>query len=139
LKVIANSNAGIMDFLYDQSNLNILILSLDSSILSSRTSAAEFLLAIVTLEYPRGHSLVIKAFENFQAERNEDRLFQKLLKSLYEVIRSRGIFGSVVGSKRERMSFIHASKNTNDLDHQREIKDYLVRESLSKFSFQRRP
>lgn len=117
-----------MDFLYDQSNLNILILSLDSPILSSRTSAAEFLLAIVTLEYPRGHSLVIKAFENFQAERNEDRLFQKLLKSLYEVIRSRGIFGSVVGSKRDKLPFAPSAK-INDLDHQREIKDYLVRKT----------
>lgn len=118
-----------MDFLYEQQNLNILILSLDSPILSSRTSAAEFLLAIVTLDYPRGHSLVITAFENFRITRNEHRLFEKLLLSLYEIISTRGIFGSVVGSKRERLTtFIQSalSDKNQDQEHQKEIKDFLV-------------
>ena len=64
-----------MEFLQEQQNLNILIMSLDSPILSARTAAADFLLAIVTLDYPMGHSLVIKAFESLRMAHNEHRLF----------------------------------------------------------------
>ena len=117
-----------MDFLYEQENINILILSLDSTILTSRTAAAEFLLAIVTLDYPKGHALVITAFENLCTARNDHRLFDKLLKTLFEIVSSRGIFGSTVGSKREKMaSFVLSSLNEKNQDQtQKEIKDFLV-------------
>jgi hypothetical protein len=120
-----------MEFLYEQDNLNILILSLDSPILSSRIAAAEFLLAIVTLEYPKGHGLVIAAFENFRITLNEHRLFEKLLKALYDIVSTRGIFGSVVGSRRDRLTSFLATpqlEKNQEMEQQKEIKDFLVRQ-----------
>ena len=131
LRIIANSHSGIMEFLYEQENLNILILSLDSPILSSRIAAAEFLLAIVTLEYPKGHGLVIAAFENFRIALNEHRLFEKLLKALYEIVSTRGIFGSVVGSRRDRLTaFLVQSEKNQEIEQQKEIKDFLVSSNM---------
>ncbi|KAJ3267918.1 hypothetical protein HDV01_003782 [Terramyces sp. JEL0728] len=98
LRLIANQHAGITDILGQQNYLNILILSLDSPLLMARTATLDFLLAIVTLDYPNGHRLVMEAMEYFKTVRNTARTFDCLIESLNSTVTSRGIFGSTVGS-----------------------------------------
>ncbi|KAL2917768.1 hypothetical protein HK105_202641 [Polyrhizophydium stewartii] len=97
LRLIANHHSGIADVLYQQNYLNILIQSLDSPLLTARTATMDFLLAIVTLDYPKGHKLVMSAMAFFQKVRNKARVFDALVESLSQAISSRGIFGSTVG------------------------------------------
>ncbi|KAJ8325400.1 hypothetical protein O5D80_006336 [Batrachochytrium dendrobatidis] len=96
LRLIANHHSGIADVLYHQNYLNILIQSLDSPMLSARTATMDFLLAIVTLDYPKGHKLVMSAMNDFQKIRKLPRVFDALVEALVQAVSSRGIFGSAV-------------------------------------------
>ncbi|KAH6575753.1 hypothetical protein BASA62_001782 [Batrachochytrium salamandrivorans] len=97
LRLIANHHSGIADILYHQNHLNILIQSLDSPLLTARTATMDFLLAIVTLDYPKGHKLVMSAMTDFQKIRKHARVFDALVGALTQAVTTRGIFGSVVG------------------------------------------
>ncbi|KAH6588860.1 hypothetical protein BASA61_005813 [Batrachochytrium salamandrivorans] len=96
LRLIANHHSGIADILYHQNHLNILIQSLDSPLLTARTATMDFLLAIVTLDYPKGHKLVMSAMTDFQKIRKHARVFDALVGALTQAVTTRGIFGSVV-------------------------------------------
>lgn len=64
----------------------------------ARTATLDFLLAIVTLHYPKGHSIVMAAMEHFRITRNHKRVFDGLVDHVGQSVTSRGIFGSIVGS-----------------------------------------
>ncbi|KAJ1328678.1 hypothetical protein BSLG_010031 [Batrachochytrium salamandrivorans] len=79
LRLIANHHSGIADILYHQNHLNILIQSLDSPLLTARTATMDFLLAIVTLDYPKGHKLVMFAMTDFQKSESMQECLTLLL------------------------------------------------------------
>lgn len=106
--------------------LSILILSLDSPLLPARTSAADFLLALVTLEYPRGHRLVMGAFEHFRATHDDLHTFQRLVSALDSLVQTRGVFGTVVGAKAEVKETLIYFGDKNKEQMQRDIKEFLV-------------
>jgi hypothetical protein len=115
-----------MEYLNERRSLNVLIKFLDSPILTSRTAAIEFLLVMATIGYPQGHQLVIEAFENYCALSGECHLFSNFLKSIADVVQSRGIFGTVVGSKKDTIiSFLSHGGKHQEIT-QRDIKDFLV-------------
>ncbi|KAJ3274450.1 hypothetical protein HK104_004104 [Borealophlyctis nickersoniae] len=124
LKIIVNHHRGITDLISTPDYLNILILSLDSPTLAAGTSAADFLLALITLDYPKGHRLVLAAFEHFRATRGEIRLFRRLIRTLEKMVNARGIFGSSVGAKSGReMGWVGANGGGAA---QREINEFLI-------------
>lgn len=99
LRFIANHHRGITEILSQQEFLHILIMSLESPLLSSRIATIEFLLVITTSEYPKGHKLVMESLDHFRILRGGDhkvRIFDFLVKSLKELVDSRGVFGSKV-------------------------------------------
>ncbi|KAJ3207150.1 hypothetical protein HDU67_007662, partial [Dinochytrium kinnereticum] len=128
LKIIVNYQKNIVDLLSKPGYLNTLALSIDSPILSARTSAIEFFLALVTLDYPKGHNLVIRAFETFRQARGQLRLFWSLVSALVEVVESRGKFGTIVGSKRDVLEgMIQSSQSSSNPEHvQKEINDFII-------------
>ncbi|KAJ3182912.1 Protein diaphanous 1 [Gaertneriomyces sp. JEL0708] len=100
LKDIVAKNRGIMvkDLLNSPDYLNVLVLSLDSPLLPNRTSAIDFLLALNSLDYPKGHALVLQSFEYFRDRRGELHTFQGFINSVRKLVTSRGIFGTNVMS-----------------------------------------
>jgi hypothetical protein len=124
LKTIVNNqrDIDILNLLSNPTWLSILAYSLESPMLTARTSAVEFFLVLVALEYPRGHSLVMKAFEEYRKAKGDLRLFERLMGTLLELVESRGLFGSVVGSKRDGLDGLIQTEN-----FQKELKDFLVR------------
>jgi hypothetical protein len=127
LRMVANSDTSITDVLCQQNFLNILILSLDSPALQARTATLDFLLAIVTLNYPTGHQLVIQALEYFKSTRGKKRVFDCLVEYLGNAVTSRGIFGSTVGST--PMDFHMFGFGLGDKAKpptERDVRDYLV-------------
>jgi hypothetical protein len=133
LKTIANHDSGITDILCHQNFLNILILSLDSPLLVARTATVDFLLAIITLEYPTGHKLVMSALEHFRATRGHQRIFDYLVDSISKAASSRGIFGSKVGafSTNDYQVFGFGAGNNKDSSNnrnptERDVRDFLV-------------
>ncbi|KAI8852793.1 hypothetical protein BC829DRAFT_430386 [Chytridium lagenaria] len=125
LKLIVNVQKNIVDLLSKPGYLNTLALSIDSPILSARTSAIEFFLVLVTLDYPKGHNLVIRAFETFRQTRGHLRLFGSVVSALVEVVESRGKFGTMVGSKRDVLEgMIQSSSNLEQA--QKEINDFII-------------
>ena len=129
LKTIANHDSGITDILCHQNFLNILILSLDSPLLVARTATLDFLLAIITLEYPTGHKLVISALEHFKNTRGHQRIFDFLVDSISKAASSRGIFGSKVGAAASEYQVFGFGANSKDLTKQpteRDVRDFLV-------------
>jgi hypothetical protein len=105
-------------------------MSLDSPLLTSRTATIDFLLAIVTLEYPKGHQLVMAAMEHFKLQRSATRIFDVLVESLYSFVNSRGVFGSKVraGSDHHSTMFSFLAEKSNQ-PTEREIREYLVIDS----------
>ncbi|KAJ3108146.1 hypothetical protein HDU97_002058 [Phlyctochytrium planicorne] len=125
LKIIVNHQKNIVDLLAKPGYLNTIALSIDSPTLSARTSAIEFFLALVTLDYPKGHNLVIRAFETFRQVRGQLRMFWSLVTALIEVVDSRGKFGTMIGSKRDVLErMILNSSNTEQA--QKEINDFII-------------
>lgn len=122
--MIANHDDGGYK-IYSQNYLNTLILSLDSPLLASRTATLDFLLATVTLEYPKGHQFVMGALEYFKVQRKYKRVFDCLIEFLGSSVTSRGIFGSTVGSAQEYSIFGFVTDKIKD-PTEREIRDYLV-------------
>ncbi|KAJ3150792.1 hypothetical protein HDU86_006301 [Geranomyces michiganensis] len=125
LKIVVNQNRGITELLNNSTYLSIIVLSLDSPLLSARTAAADFLLALVTIEYPRGHKLVMGAFEHFRAAHDDLRIFSRLTAAIDSLVQSRGVFGSTVGSKGARELGLHFG-DKNKEQTQRDIKDFLI-------------
>lgn len=99
--------------------------SITSPNLLARTSAIDFLLAIVTVSYPQGHELVMAAFKHDPTQLP----FQGLVSSVAQLVEGKGILGSTVGSKREGWEdFMAASVNGRDGgEMQRNINDFLVK------------
>ncbi|KAI8921081.1 armadillo-type protein [Powellomyces hirtus] len=124
LKIVVNQNRGITELLNNSRYLSIIVLSLDSPLLSARTSAADFLLALVTIEYPRGHKLVMGAFEHFRAAHDDLHTFQRLVSALDSLVQTRGVFGTTVGSRSENSLLHFGDKNREQT--QRDIKDFLI-------------
>ncbi|KAJ3177111.1 Dishevelled associated activator of morphogenesis 2 [Geranomyces variabilis] len=125
LKIVVNQNRGITELLNNSTYLSIIVLSLDSPLLSARTAAADFLLALVTIEYPRGHKLVMGAFEHFRAAHDDLRTFSRLISAIDSLVQSRGVFGSTVGSKGARELGLHFGDKNRE-QTQRDIKDFLI-------------
>ncbi|KAI8903614.1 hypothetical protein EDD86DRAFT_250329 [Gorgonomyces haynaldii] len=123
LRLIANHHKGILTVLQQQNLLNILIFSLDSPLLMARTATIDFLLAIVTLEYPKGHQLVMAALEHFREDRQVPRVFDTLVESLSQSVSSRGVFGSQVGGE-NIFSFTSFEKIKQPTE--RDIKEHMV-------------
>ncbi|KAJ3222019.1 hypothetical protein HK099_002800 [Clydaea vesicula] len=130
MKIIVNNNKGIQDLLSNPSSLNTLIMSIDSPNVIARTNVIDFLLAVVTISYPKGHNLVLEAFLYFQKTRQEDFIFQGFIKSLKEVILQRGTFGSKVGSKRDSNVDLFAATNGTEKRKgeilENGIKEYMI-------------
>ncbi|KAI8896016.1 formin homology 2 domain-containing protein [Globomyces pollinis-pini] len=124
LRLMANHHTQITEILGQQNLLNILILSLDSSHLPTQTATIDFLLAIVTLEYPIGHKLVMSAMEYLKTTRKYNRVFDCLVGSISEYVTARGIFGSKVrsGSVTGKYSFVDKAKPPSEKD----IREFLV-------------
>ncbi|KAJ3341420.1 hypothetical protein HDU91_000710 [Kappamyces sp. JEL0680] len=125
LRLIANHDSGITDILCQQNFLNILILSLDSPLLMARTATIDFLLAIVTLNYPTGHQLVMSAMDYFKTTRKKSRIFDCLVESLANAVTSRGIFGSKVGAMDGGL-FGFGTQDKIRAPSERDIRDFLV-------------
>ncbi|TPX72675.1 hypothetical protein SpCBS45565_g00202 [Spizellomyces sp. 'palustris'] len=126
LKILVNHNRGVTELLSNPSYLNILILSLDSPLLPARTSAADFLLALVTLEYPRGHRLVMRAFDYFRSSRDDLHTFERLVLALESLINTRGVFGTTVGAKADvKDTIVHFGDKSRE-QMQKDIKDFLI-------------
>ncbi|KAI9101057.1 hypothetical protein DFS34DRAFT_613026 [Phlyctochytrium arcticum] len=126
LKILVNHHRGITELLSSPSYLNLLILSLDSPLLPARTSASDFLLALITLEYPRGHRLVMRAFDYFRAAKDDLHTFGRLVDSIEGLIKSRGIFGTTVGASSEwKANVVHFGEKNRD-QMQKDIKDFLI-------------
>ncbi|KAJ3070679.1 hypothetical protein HDU98_006303 [Podochytrium sp. JEL0797] len=127
LKMSVNHEKEINDLLAKSEWINVLTFSLDSPILSSRISATDFLLALVALNYPKGHNLVIRAFETHRNEHRGLRLFERFMGTISEIVESRGTFGSVVGSKRDSVTgSVAGIVSMNREKSHREMKDYLI-------------
>jgi len=124
--------------------LTSLVSSISSPSIQTRKLAIDILTVICYIELPRGHGLVLKAFNGeFNAPDSSsinanhpihhatlnisgmngllkpkgEKSFGKLVKSLMTVVESRGHFGGVVGSKREA-----------ETAGQKEFLDYLVKQ-----------
>ncbi|KAJ2994431.1 hypothetical protein HDV02_001565 [Globomyces sp. JEL0801] len=123
-EIILELKTQITEILGQQNLLNILILSLDSSHLPTQTATIDFLLAIVTLEYPIGHKLVMSAMEYLKTTRKYNRVFDCLVGSISEYVTARGIFGSKVrsGSVTGKYSFVDKAKPPSEKD----IREFLV-------------
>ncbi len=65
--------------------------------LPTKTSVLDFLL--VLLSFPDGHPTVITAFQNLAKASDEPRIFQILVRVLFETVAQRGIFGTKVKAK----------------------------------------
>ncbi|KAI9328794.1 hypothetical protein BDR26DRAFT_873559 [Obelidium mucronatum] len=131
LKIAVNNEREINDLLARPEWINILTFSLDSPILPSRTSATDFLLALVALNYPKGHNLVIRAFETYRSEQSNLRLFERFLSTISEIVESRGTFGSLVGSKgysgtKKDASSVAGIVSMNREKAHKDMKDYLI-------------
>ena len=129
MKIVVNHKKGISDLLSHPDSLDTLVECITSPNLTSRTSSADFLLAIVAISYPEGHGLVMQSFENYQKRHNQSFLFQGLVNSIQELVQGQGIMGSRVGAKRDALSFyvlMGGNEKRNDVVLQREIKEYLV-------------
>jgi hypothetical protein len=99
LKTIINQRRGLTLLLGNAGYAETLVMALHATKLSSRTAVCDFLLVLATVEYPTGHTLIIQAFEQYRVARHETRLFQGFLQTIDQVVSSKGVFGSVVGSK----------------------------------------
>ncbi|KAJ3023894.1 UNVERIFIED_CONTAM: hypothetical protein HDU68_008418 [Siphonaria sp. JEL0065] len=126
LKMAVKNEKEINELLARSDWINILTFSLDSPILSSRISATDFLLALVVLNYPNGHNLVIRAFETYKKEQSGLRLFERFVGTISEIVESRGTFGSVVGSKKDNAGSIAGIMSMNREMAHKEMKDYLI-------------
>ena len=124
--MIANQDSGITDILTHQNYLNILILSLDSPLLMARTATIDFLLAIVTLNYPSGHNLVMQAMESFKITRKKARVFDALILSLSNGVSSRGIFGSKVGASEFTANMFGFNSDKLKPPSEKDIREFLV-------------
>ncbi|KAI8821726.1 armadillo-type protein [Fimicolochytrium jonesii] len=127
LKILTNQRKGILVLLSSPSYLRTIVLSLDSPQLAIRTTAIDFLLCLVTIEYPRGHKLVMDAFNHFRASHDDLYTFARLVESLEYLVSTRGVFGTAVGARVEGardpgLSWGGRGKG----DMQREIKGFLV-------------
>jgi hypothetical protein len=131
LRMIANSDDAITEKLCQQKYLDVLILSLDSPSILARTATMDFLLAIVTLNYPKGHSLIMQSMEHFKAVRHQKKVFDYLVGSLGQAVSSRGIFGSRVGSTLEPSMFSFGMSDKVKQPTEKDIRDFLVLNSLT--------
>ncbi len=105
--------------------LNSLIKCLDAPLLNIRTLAIDFLLFTTSLGYPEGHQLVMAAFRHLKSQRKEERLFQTFVTSIDDVVRSRGTWGALVGSKVENITNLALNMRNKTTLH-REMKEFLV-------------
>lgn len=92
----------------------------------ARTATIDFLLAIVTLQYPTGHRLVMSAMEFFKITRKKARVFDCLVESLAHGVTSRGIFGSKVGAVELNMFGFQSSQDKLKMPSERDIREFLV-------------
>jgi hypothetical protein len=117
---------GIADILSQQDDANLLILSLDSPSVVSRTATIDFLLAIVTLDYPKGHKNVMDALSFFQKKRELPRIFDCLIMALSSFVNSRGVFGTVVGSQPTPNNPFSFAFEKSKPPSEKDIRDHLV-------------
>lgn len=97
----------------------------------ARTASLDFLLAIVTLNYPKGHSVVIAALEYFKTTRHYKRVFDSIVEMLGNSVTSRGIFGSAVGAKSSEYNvFGFGIGERIKAPSEKDIREYLVIISL---------
>jgi hypothetical protein len=78
--------------------LEALCLSLDSDNLNTRKLVAEILTAFCYLQRPLGHRLVLSGLDQLDSARNSTRRFSPWILTFAEVIKGRGIMGSLVGA-----------------------------------------
>ncbi|KAL3899458.1 MAG: hypothetical protein SGCHY_002032 [Lobulomycetales sp.] len=104
MKIIANHDRGIEDILAHPSSLNILIHSLNSPNLPTRTNSLDFLLGVVTIEYPLGHRLVTDAFSYLMSTLPSAKyIFTPLIEAILQCISQQGILGTRVGARARRL------------------------------------
>ena len=101
----------------------MLILSLDSSNLGTRTATIDFLLVITSLDYPKGHKLVLSALEYFCTKHGKPKMFDGLVESISTIVNTRGIFGTKVGAGNATEGSIF---NSGKLFNPQEIREFLV-------------
>jgi hypothetical protein len=125
-----NQKRGIIEILSEQQFLDILIMSLASPLLTSRTATVEFLLVIATSEYPKGHRLVMSSLEHLKLSKGDDfktRVFDFLVLSLKDLVFSRGIFGSKVNqSKLNEVTLFSINSDKTTQPTESDIRSYLV-------------
>ncbi|KAJ3228343.1 hypothetical protein HDU81_006233 [Chytriomyces hyalinus] len=126
LKFVVKNEFEINELLAKSEWINILAFSLDSPILPSRISATDFLLALVAINYPKGHNLVIRAFETYRIEYGAMRIFERFVGTIAEIVESRGTFGSLVGARKEVGGAIGGIVTMNREKAHTDMKDYLI-------------
>ncbi|KAI8617768.1 hypothetical protein BC830DRAFT_1111986 [Chytriomyces sp. MP71] len=126
LKFVVKNESEINELLAQSDWINILAFSLDSPILPARISATDFLLALVAVNYPKGHNLVIRAFETCRTEHGNTRLFERFIGIVSEIVDSRGTFGSIVGAKKEVGGAIGGIVSLNREKAHADLKEYLI-------------
>ncbi|KAJ3266630.1 hypothetical protein HDU77_011378 [Chytriomyces hyalinus] len=126
LKFVVKNEFEINELLAKSEWINILAFSLDSPILPARISATDFLLALVALNYPKGHNLVLRAFETYRTEYGAMRLFERFVGTISEIVDSRGTFGSLVGARKEVGGAIGGIVTMNREKAHTDMKDYLI-------------
>ncbi|KAI9209800.1 uncharacterized protein BJ171DRAFT_564305 [Polychytrium aggregatum] len=127
LKLLANNKRGIEELLSNPHIAKTLILPLDSPTLLSRVYTTDLLLAIVTLEYPRGHQMVMGGFETLRQFRGDKLVFQRFVAMLEDIVMSRGLWGSNVGAKFDEIEGLSLSLGDKRKEQlQREVNDYLI-------------
>lgn len=106
----------------------MLIMSINSPNLPTRTNAIDFLLGVVTIEYPLGHKLVMNAFSYLKTQMNETYLFETLVHSIKKLVEQQGLWGTSVGSKKTPNRVFVADNGSEKGGNAlyREIKEYLV-------------
>ncbi|KAJ3037211.1 hypothetical protein HK097_003579, partial [Rhizophlyctis rosea] len=78
LKIIVNHQRNITDLLSTPTYLTTLVHSLDSPTYTSRTSAADFLLALIVLDRQKGHQLVLGALEQLRKTKGDLHVFGRV-------------------------------------------------------------
>jgi hypothetical protein len=123
---------GIEDLIKHPSSMDIIIVSIMSPNLPTRTHSLDFLLGVVTLEYPVGHDLVINAFKSLMGDRKKfPNLFTPLIDAINECASQQGILGTQVRKNLPRGSSVTLFAAEKGVDKQggilqKEISAFLV-------------
>ena len=102
--------------------------------LPTRTNSLDFLLGVVTIEYPLGHRLVTDAFSHLKdAGINIQYLFTPLIDAIKECVMQQGVWGTRVGGKIQNQTgegtTLFAAESGSDKKGDglyREVKEFLV-------------